>query len=207
MGMDGEKQWLTKKQAAKRVGMSLRTIHNWRLEGMPMPLQMVEGQRMRVVDEDVLLAFWRDRMQTTAWHFYRVRKRLADAGVALETPEVVKAKRVRASEVRQGVQVPGRPDSAGDGRTEPETPISEPKVDPLAEMPRLKGSDEFFVLRERLRETVPACAGMPEYTADHLSPDDRERLTGICAGCTLLEQCRTFALASNPAGGFWPTTV
>lgn len=206
-GLAMTQEYLTYKQAAARVSSSVRTIRNWASWGMPMRWQVIDGQRTRVVELEVLLAFWRERMAASPVHFYRMRKRLAEDGIVLETPEHVKSMRAKATETRRGIRVPGTAERPGDGTTEPETPTPEPTVDPLAEMPRLRGSAEFFVLRERLRETVPACAGMPEYTADQHSAEDRERMAEICAGCDVLEQCQAFATASRPVAGFWPTGI
>lgn len=186
---------------------SERTIRNWAAWGMPMQWRMIEGQRTRVVEVEVLLKFWRERMAASPVHFYRMRKRIAEDGIVLETPEHVKAMRRKAAQTLRGTRVPEAPERPGDESTEPETAAPEPKVDPLADMPRLKGSAEYRVLTDRLRTTVPHCAGMPEYTADGISTEDRERLAGICAGCPLLEQCRAFAIVSRPAGGFWPVDV
>lgn len=71
---------LTYRQAARRVRRSVRTIKRWRRAGMPMGL--VNG--FRVVEEDVLLAWWRDRMAAWPPHQYRLRKA---AQQAHDTPE------------------------------------------------------------------------------------------------------------------------
>lgn len=65
--------WHTYRSAAKRVGRGVSTIANWRRWGMPMEWRTVEGQRARVVREDVLLAHFRQHL--TAWpaHQYRMR--------------------------------------------------------------------------------------------------------------------------------------
>lgn len=62
--------WLTYRAAAHRVGRSVRTIKRWRKGGMPMAIR-ADGQR--IVEEKVLLKWWRDRL--TAWptHQYRLR--------------------------------------------------------------------------------------------------------------------------------------
>lgn len=207
MGMDGEKTWLTYAEAAKRVKSSERTVRHWGQQGMPLAWAERNGQRVRVVELEVLLKFWRERMAASPVHFYRMRKRMAEDGIVLETPEHVKAMRRKAAETLRGTRVPEALERPGDESTEPETAAPEPKVDPLADMPRLKGSDEYWVLTDRLRTTVPRCAGMPEYTADGISTEDRERLAGICASCPLLAECRAFAIASKPTGGFWPVAV
>ena len=204
-----EKTWLTYAEAAKRVKSSERTVRHWGQQGMPLAWAERDGQRVRVVELEVLLAFWREKMAGWPAHFYRMRKRMAEEGVVLEMPERIKAALAsgKAAERRRGTRGPEAPERPGDERTEPETAAPEPKVDPLADMPRLKGSAEYRILTDRLRTTVPHCAAMPEYTADGISAEDRERLAGICASCPLLSECRAFAIASKPTGGFWPVEV
>lgn len=73
---------LTYREAAKRVGRSRRAIRYWRQAGMPMTWETREGQRVRVVDEQVLLAWWRQRLQNDPAHQYRLRALFA----AQETP-------------------------------------------------------------------------------------------------------------------------
>ncbi len=73
----GEK--LTYRQAAKRVGRSMRAIRYWRARGMPMGWEMREGQRMRVVEESVLLAWFRQRIANDPVYQIRLRKRIAEA--------------------------------------------------------------------------------------------------------------------------------
>lgn len=60
----------TYRQAAKRVNRSVRTIKRWRKAGMPMGV--VNG--FRVVEEDVLLKWWRERLQNWPTHQWRMRK-------------------------------------------------------------------------------------------------------------------------------------
>lgn len=79
--MQGE-QWLTYKQAAVRVRASERTIRHWARRGMVMGWEVIDGQRTRVVREDVLLAWWRDTMDSNPVHQLRLRKRLEAAGIA-----------------------------------------------------------------------------------------------------------------------------
>ncbi len=97
-----ETTWLTYKQAATRVKSSERTIRNWAAWGMPMQWRMIEGQRTRVVELEVLLKFWRERMAASPVHFYRMRKRMAEDGIVLETPEHVKAMRRKAAQTLRG---------------------------------------------------------------------------------------------------------
>jgi hypothetical protein len=64
---------LTYREAARRVHRTTRCIRYWRQRGMPMSWDIRDGQRCRVVDEEVLLAWWRQRMQNWPAHQYRMR--------------------------------------------------------------------------------------------------------------------------------------
>ncbi|MFN3948655.1 hypothetical protein [Microbacterium sp.] len=66
-------KWLTYRTAAARVGRTERTIRNWRIWGMPMEWRTIEGQRTRVVREDVLLEHFRLRLAQSPTHQYRMR--------------------------------------------------------------------------------------------------------------------------------------
>lgn len=74
--------YLTYRQAAKRVHRSVRTINRWRRAGMPMTF---DAHGYRVVEERVLLAWWRERM--TAWppQQYRIRAMQRAQQLAAET--------------------------------------------------------------------------------------------------------------------------
>lgn len=69
---------LTYREAAARVRRSMRAIRYWRQNGMEMGWDIRDGQRVRVVDEDVLLAWWRDRLKNDPAHRWRMRRRLAE---------------------------------------------------------------------------------------------------------------------------------
>jgi hypothetical protein len=70
-----EPAWFDYRQAARRIGRSENTIKRYRRCGMPMPLR--DGRR--VVREDVLLAWYRERLQAWPIHQARMRKaRLAE---------------------------------------------------------------------------------------------------------------------------------
>lgn len=73
-------RFLTYRQAAKRVGRSVRTINRWRRGGMPMGWETRDGEKVRVVREDILLAWWRDRLDNWPTHQYRMRAKLRDLG-------------------------------------------------------------------------------------------------------------------------------
>lgn len=60
---------LTYVEAARRVRRSVRTIKRWRRAGMPMGW----SNGFRVVEEDVLLAWWRARLDAWPTHQYRLR--------------------------------------------------------------------------------------------------------------------------------------
>jgi len=60
---DEPPRWLSYREAARRVHRRPRTIRYWRQRGMTMSWEIRDGQRTRVVREDILLAWWRDRMK------------------------------------------------------------------------------------------------------------------------------------------------
>ncbi|WP_336642806.1 hypothetical protein [Microbacterium sp. MMO-113] len=72
-------EMLTYRQAARRVGRSMRAVRYWRARGMPMSWEIREGQKVRVVEESVLLAWWRQRMKNDPVYQINLRKRLAEA--------------------------------------------------------------------------------------------------------------------------------
>lgn len=73
---------LTYREAAARVGRSPRAIRYWRARGMVMTWATRDGQTVRVVEEDVLLAWWRQRLQNWPPHQYRMRALLAQQETA-----------------------------------------------------------------------------------------------------------------------------
>lgn len=64
---------LSYREAAKKVHRTKRCIEYWRARGMEMGWDTRDGQRVRVVDEDVLLAWWRERLKNDPAHRYRLR--------------------------------------------------------------------------------------------------------------------------------------
>ena len=72
-------EMLSYRQAARRVGRSMRAIRYWRARGMPMGWEMRDGQMMRVVEEAVLLDWFRQRITNDPVYQIRLRKRLAEA--------------------------------------------------------------------------------------------------------------------------------
>jgi hypothetical protein len=71
---NNEDPWLTYREAARRVRRTIRTINRWRSRGMPMTWDTRDGQRVRVVDESVLLAWWRARLTADPVHQQRIRR-------------------------------------------------------------------------------------------------------------------------------------
>lgn len=67
---------LSYREAARRVRRSIRTINRWRKAGMKMTWEERNGQQVRVVDEETLLAFWRDRLDANPAHQWRMRRAL-----------------------------------------------------------------------------------------------------------------------------------
>ncbi|MFJ2541884.1 WhiB family transcriptional regulator [Microbacterium sp. NPDC087589] len=188
-----EEQWLTYKQAAARVRSSERTVRHWGSDGMVMGWQTIEGQRTRVVREDVLLAWWRDAMDNNPAHQHRVRKRLEAAGMPYVAP-------VRAPK-RVPVQKPER--DLVDEETADPWPAPAPFHEPLDHMKPLAGRDEYVQLMKATRHAPTRCRGVDAFTADRLAADEEQRLAAICAVCPVLEQCRAFAIAQRPTVGFW----
>lgn len=80
---------LTYREAAKRVHRTKRCIEYWRARGMVMSWAVRDGQRVRVVEEDVLLAWWRDRMRNDPAHRYRLRAKKAAQTAAHASPEPI----------------------------------------------------------------------------------------------------------------------
>ncbi|MDQ1217996.1 hypothetical protein [Microbacterium arborescens] len=69
MTIGSETIWLNYAQAAKRVGRSHRCIRMWQRQGMPMQWRTSpNGQRERIVDQDVLLAWFRDKLRANPAH-------------------------------------------------------------------------------------------------------------------------------------------
>lgn len=71
---------LTYREAAHRVGRSIRAIKRWRKAGMPMGWDVRDGQRVRVVRESVLLGWYRDRLMADPVHQLRMRALALEEG-------------------------------------------------------------------------------------------------------------------------------
>jgi phage terminase Nu1 subunit (DNA packaging protein) len=71
-------EYLTYREAAVRTKRSIRSINRWRRGGMPMEWEKRGDQRVRVVRLDILLAWWRDRLNSDPAHQYRLRRMRAE---------------------------------------------------------------------------------------------------------------------------------
>lgn len=69
---------LSYREAAARVGRSRRAVQRWRRNGMPMGFEWRNGQRVRVVDEEVLLAWFWERLAADPVHQARLRKAMEE---------------------------------------------------------------------------------------------------------------------------------
>ncbi|WP_425488135.1 WhiB family transcriptional regulator [Microbacterium proteolyticum] len=157
---------------------------------MGLSFALVEGRRM--VREDVLLAFWRERMQADPVHQARIaRDRLQDASGAVMAsvpPRVMKRRQAGAPR-----------------RTAAPRPQPAPDCDPLANVAPMRGAREFAALRDALRDVTPSCDGVDTYTDDRPSGDDVATMARICASCPVEAACEAYAVAGRPTAGYWPT--
>lgn len=67
-------KWLTYREAAVRTQRSIRSINRWRRGGMPMGWEERDGKRYRVVEEKILLDWWKERRRSDPAHQYRLRR-------------------------------------------------------------------------------------------------------------------------------------
>lgn len=203
--VDGQ-VWLDYSHAAKRVKKSERTIQLWRREGMPMEwADGDDGQRYRVVEEQALLAWWRQKMQNSPVHQYRLRRAAVERGEAhyeIKKPErnVPGTDQAQAvgfvSTALQRSQVPER-------QAQPET-LPDPIAALLASLPEFRGQAEHAALVRAMEHEPPGCDGLETFTRDHFTdPEETEMMRSICRECPLLVLCEAFALAGGPTAGMW----
>lgn len=69
--MPARQEWLTYREAARRVHRSVRQIHVWRAEGMPMVWGERDGQRVRLVHRKTLMTEFRRRLGRNPIHRQR----------------------------------------------------------------------------------------------------------------------------------------
>lgn len=74
-------EWLTYREAAQRVHRSTLTVKRWRRRGqLHMSWEIRNGQRVRVVQEEHLLACWRERMKSDPVHQQRIAQARREEG-------------------------------------------------------------------------------------------------------------------------------
>lgn len=157
---------------------------------MPMSWRVdANGQRERVVREDVLLAELRDSLKNSPVHFNRMRAAAREYGL----PEPARPKPV--------VRAP-RP------RAALESQAQHPRVqEPQTELKPMRGAAEYAALTDAIRTTRPACAGVDAFTADSVTEERAIAMDATCSRCELLELCRAYATAARPVAGYWPVSV
>lgn len=196
MGMDEGKQWLSYAEAARRVKSSGRTVRNWRRQGMPMEWRVDEGgQRYRVVEESVLLSWWRKKMLASPVHFYKMRRQAIDRG---ETPPPIPERFRNTRERREQSQIHDRPGE--------DAPLDQAAVfrEFLRDLPEFHGQAEHAALMAAMEDEPPACDGLEVFTRDrYADPEEVAMMRGICRSCPLLDLCHAFAAAGKPTGGMW----
>lgn len=211
---EDEPVWLSYAEAAKRVRKSVRTIHHWHARGMVMEWRTdAIGQRYRVVEEDALLAWFRQAMSNSPVHFYKLRAAAIERGeTPPELPERFKLrKRAQDASTTETPQeqlptgdltasnTPQVPDSQ-DG----ETGRPDPYADLLRSLPEFTGQAEHAALVRAMEEQPPACDGLEVFTANAFhDPEQTEIMRGICRECPLLEMCSSFVAVGKPSAGMW----
>lgn len=195
-----EQTWLSYTEAARRVGRSARNVRRWHADGMVMSWRVgADGQRERVVREDVLLAWFRDRLKASPVHYYRMRALALEHGLpAPERPAALS--RPQSSE--RAITPAGAESAVGEA-VRSAVAGSTRDVDPLANVKPMKGGSEYRELQRALRRTPAPCRDVDEFTADQVDDETAALLAGICARCPVLEQCQAFADVARPSIGVW----
>lgn len=199
------KTWLDYHQAAKRVRSSERTIRRWRREGMPMQWRPSPDGPQRVVDEEVLLAWWRRMMQANVRHQAKMRREARELGLPAPAP-------VSRPKLPARPDPFDRPETLGERLTQP--PATDPAdVDLYARQDILRevvadlalkaGGPEYYALQAALKTEPSACDGITAFTDSTAGDAEHaELMESICFRCPVLDLCRAFADAARPEG-FW----
>jgi hypothetical protein len=190
--------WLTLRDAAKRVRSTERTVKRWQAAGLVTEWREVDGQRVRVVEEDTLLAYWRDRMDASPAHQHRLRKLAAEAGLTYTPPP----RRPRPSKPPAPVATPDELDEDAAAEAEPAK-----FYEPLDHMKPMAGRAEYSKLVKALRRTPTPCRNVAAFTADPTPAEQLAALAAMCAACPLMRLCAAYAAAGRPTVGFWSGTA
>jgi hypothetical protein len=187
--------WLTLRDAAKRVRSTERTVKRWQAAGLATEWRDLDGQRVRVVEEDTLLAYWRERMDASPVHQARIRARMTELGLAYtpppRPPRPAKSKPATVATVDELVD---------DAAAEAEQPRP---YEPLDHMKPMAGRAEYSRLAKALRRTPTPCKDVDAFTADPTPAEQLDTLAAMCAACPLTRLCAAYAAAGRPAVGFW----
>lgn len=191
--------WLSYTEAARRVGRSDRIIRKWRRDGMAMSWRVgADGQRERVVREDVLLAWFRDRLKASPVHYYRMRALAREDGL----PDPERPAALSRPHRSERVITPAGTESAVGDAVRSAVAGSSRDADPLGNVKPMKGGPEYGELQRALRETPAPCRDVDAFTADRIDDDTAAMLAEICAGCPVIDLCRAYADRGHP-GGYW----
>lgn len=68
-------EWLTYRDAAKKVGRSKRALQRWHRRGMPMSL---DDQGRKIVHEEILFAWYRKNLRSWPPHQWKMRRIMRD---------------------------------------------------------------------------------------------------------------------------------
>ncbi|MEV8272680.1 hypothetical protein [Microbacterium sp. NPDC077184] len=199
------KTWHTYASAARRVRSTERTIHRWRADGMPMTWRVTgDGTRERVVEESILLEWWREKLKASPAAYYRRRRIARERG--LPDPERPERSVVRST----------RAHDAGDAAESDSDDVA-PDAEWIREQARARreawhavleanrlsaGGPEYWALQEALRHETPACDGVTAFTDTAVDVEHHEQMEAICWRCPVRDLCAAFADVAQPAG-FW----
>lgn len=185
-------KWLTYKAAAKHVGRSVTAIRLWGRQGMPLGWKTIDGQRTRVVREDVLMATFREKLKNDPSHQAKLRRIRREEGL----PEIPRER----TPTHTPLSLPVRTLAS---RTAPDSDLDAPRVNPLADLAPMRAGAEWGQVGEAMKHDDPSCWGIDAFTADRVDDEEQAMMATICDGCPMVELCRTFAIAERPSAGFW----
>lgn len=180
--------WLTYEQAAKRVGRHVESVKQWRRDGLEFVMR--DGKRM--VLEEHLLAFYRDRLKAWPAHHNRMNRLRAEDGLPPLPPPASRIKPGRVAQ-RQMQQVPAE----GDPDRDQTVKLYEP-LDGMLD--RFAAAAEHAALLEALKANPAPCKDVAGFIADR---PDSAQLRPICVRCPVLAQCDAYAVAAKIRTGFW----
>jgi hypothetical protein len=158
------------------------------------------GERVRVVDEDVLLAWFRDKLQSNVIHRAQMRKEAHELGLpATAWPDTLAYRPTapRRRETQPTVEDDEAIDVAAHQRREAWLDVAKSTALTV-------GGPEYYALQEALQTETPACDGVTAFTdtSGVMEQDQREIMESICWHCPVLDLCRAFAEIAKP-DGFW----